>query len=79
VTVYPGAVASALESKAKDQYGRSLMTRLVPTGQPDVLARKIIEAVLARRPRVIYPSLYAFGFFAAASPIALAFGPEATD
>jgi hypothetical protein len=79
VTVYPGAVASALESKAKDQYGRSLMTRLIPTGQPGVLARKIIDALDARRSRVVYPSLYAFGLFAAASPIALAFGPEATD
>ncbi len=79
VTVYPGAVASALEARAKDQYGRSLMTRLVPTGKPNVLARKIVEALDARKARVVYPSLYAFGFAAAASPIALAFGPEATD
>jgi short-subunit dehydrogenase len=79
VTVYPGAVASPLESKAKDQYGRSLLTRLVPTGHPDLLARKIVRALDAGRARVVYPSFYAFGLFAAASPIALALGPEAID
>jgi short-subunit dehydrogenase len=78
VTVYPGAVASALESKARDQYGRSLMTRLVPTGKPGVLAQKIVAAIDARRARVVYPALYAFGLLSAASPIALALGPEAT-
>lgn len=77
LTVYPGAVASALESRARDQYGRTLLTRLVPTGRPEVLARKIVEALDARRARLVYPSLYSLGLFAVASPIALAVGPAA--
>ncbi len=77
VTVYPGAVASPLESRARDQYGRTLLTRLVPTGEPDVLARKIIEALDGGHARVVYPSFYALGLFAVASPLALAFGPTA--
>ncbi len=77
LTVYPGAVTSGLESRARDQYGRTLLTRLVPTGQPAVLAQKIVDAVDARRARVVYPSLYSLGLFAIASPIALAFGPAA--
>jgi len=77
VTVYPGAVASPLESRARDQYGRTLLTLLMPTGQPDVLARKIVEALDARRARVVYPSLYSLGLLRMAGPIALAFGPSA--
>jgi short-subunit dehydrogenase len=78
LTVYPGAVASELESRARDQYGRTLLTRLVPTGQPAVLAQKIVDALDAKRARVVYPSLYSLGLFAVASPIALSFGPPAT-
>ena len=77
LTVYPGAVASALEARARDQYGRTLVTRLVPTGDPDVLAAKIVGALDARRARVVYPSLYALGLLGIANPIALAFGPRA--
>lgn len=79
VTVYPGAVESPLEAHAKDQYGRSAITALVPTGKPDVLARKIIEALDADRPRVIYPSAYAVGMLAIAGPIALRIGPDPAD
>jgi len=77
VTVYPGAVASALESRARDQYGRTLLTRLVPPGRPDVLARKIVAALDARRARVVYPSFYSLGLLSVAGPIALAVGPSA--
>ncbi|HEX6836913.1 MAG TPA: SDR family NAD(P)-dependent oxidoreductase [Polyangia bacterium] len=77
VTVYPGAITSALEARARDQYGRTLLTRLVPTGEPDVLARKIIEALDGGRARVVYPSFYALGLFGIAGPLALAFGPAA--
>ncbi len=77
VTVYPGAVRSPLESRARDQYGRTLLTRLVPTGDPAVLARKIVAALDARRARVVYPSLYSVGLFGVAGPLALAFGPTA--
>jgi short-subunit dehydrogenase len=79
LTVYPGAVRSALESRARDQYGRTLLARLVPTGEPDVLARKIAGALAQNRARVVYPSLYALGLFGAAGPIALAIAPRAVD
>jgi 3-hydroxybutyrate dehydrogenase len=79
LTVYPGAVQSPLESRARDQYGRALLARLAPTGKPDVLAAKVIEALDARRPRVVYPSLYALGLLTVASPLALAVGPRAVD
>ncbi|MBP9088771.1 MAG: SDR family NAD(P)-dependent oxidoreductase [Kofleriaceae bacterium] len=79
VTVYPGAVASPLESKARDQFGRTLMTRLVPTGDPAVLARKIVAAVDGGRARVVYPGAYALGMLPVASPFALRFGPAAAD
>ena len=79
VTVYPGAVASALESRARDQYGRALMSRLVPTGQPDVLAEKIMAAVAAKRARVVYPAFYSAGLLPLASPVALAMGPSPVD
>lgn len=77
LTVYPGAVASPLEARARDQYGRTLLTRLVPTGDPDVLADKVIDGLDARRARIVYPSLYSLGLLSIASPIALAFGPTA--
>jgi short-subunit dehydrogenase len=79
LTVYPGAVASPLESRARAQYGRALLARLVPTGDADVLARRVVAALDARRARVVYPSLYALGLLTAASPVALAFGPAAVD
>lgn len=79
VTVYPGAVESPLESRARDQYGRTLLTRLIPTGVAAVLARKIIGAIDRNRARVVYPGAYAVGMLAIASPFALRFGPAAAD
>lgn len=79
VTVYPGPVHSELESRARDQYGRTLMTRLIPTGEPDELARRVTAALASRRARVVYPAAYAVGLTALASPIALAIGPTARD
>lgn len=77
VTVYPGAVASPLEARAKEQYGSTWITRLVPTGDPAVLAQKIVDAVDADHARVIYPSAYALGLLPIASAFALRFGPRA--
>lgn len=77
LTVYPGAVASPLEARARDQYGRTLLTRLVPTGAPAVLAQKIVDALDGGRARVIYPSFYSLGLLGVAGPVALAFGPTA--
>lgn len=79
LTVYPGAVASPLEARAKAQYGNTLVTRWVPTGRPDELARRVLEALAQKRARVVYPAAYALGLFALAGPLALRVGPSATD
>jgi short-subunit dehydrogenase len=58
VTVYPGPVATAMERAARDRIGDGLLQRTLPTGQPEVLATRIVEAVERRLPRVVYPSFY---------------------
>ncbi|WP_394823348.1 SDR family NAD(P)-dependent oxidoreductase [Pendulispora albinea] len=79
VTVYPGAVQSELESRAREQYGRKLLARIIPTGKPEVLADKVVDALAMKRARVVYPASYSVGLLSVASPIALAFGPTAQD
>jgi len=78
VTVYPGPVKSALEQGARDAYGGGgLLGRLVPTGDPDELARRIMGAIERDEPRVIYPRLYAMGWSATnlSSWLSLSYGP----
>lgn len=78
VTVYPGPVKSALEAGARADYGGGgLFARFAPTGDPRELARRIMSAVAADQPRVIYPRLYQAGWAATnlASWFALAYGP----
>jgi short-subunit dehydrogenase len=78
VTVYPGPVKSALEQGARDDLGGGgLAGRLAPTGDPGVLARKIVEAVERDEPRVIYPRVYSAGWYApnVCARIALGYGP----
>lgn len=58
VTVLPGPVRSQLESRARSQYVPSLVSKLMAAGDPDVLARLIVDAVDRRRSRVVYPPLY---------------------
>jgi len=79
VTVYPGPVKSALEQGARDAYGGGgLVGKLVPTGDPDELARRIMGAIEHDEPRVIYPRLYAMGWSATnlSSWFTLALGPQ---
>ena len=78
VTVYPGPVSSRLEQAARAQFGAGAVARVIPTGAPDALARRILDAVERGEPRVVYPSLYGIGFrFAGfASRVAMALGPE---
>jgi len=81
VTVYPGPVRSALESRARTQYpGRSL-AHLIPAGDPDVLARKVVAACERRRSRVVYPPVYDLvsRFPAIASGITRTFSPAPSD
>lgn len=58
ITVYPGPVRSGLERKARAQAPDSIAARLLPTGDADSLARRIVDAWQQRRPRVVYPPFY---------------------
>lgn len=78
VTVYPGPVASVLERGARAQYESSLVADAIPTGEPDEIARRILDALAQGAPRVVYPKAYAIGYRAAdlAAAVALRFGPD---
>ncbi len=58
VTVYPGPVRSGLERRARAQATPTLMARFLPTGEPEPLARRIVEACEQRKARVIYPPIF---------------------
>lgn len=58
VTVYPGPVRTPMGDANFAVYDPSLAKR-TPTGDPHRLARLIMRAVEAEKPRVIYPRLYA--------------------
>ncbi|HEX8793381.1 MAG TPA: SDR family NAD(P)-dependent oxidoreductase [Polyangiaceae bacterium] len=58
ITVYPGPVRSELERRARAQAPDSMVARLLPTGDADALARRIVDAWEHRRPRVVYPAFY---------------------
>jgi len=82
VTVYPGPVRSPLEAGARaDWGGGGLFGRFAPLGEPTVLARKIMAAIVKDEPRVIYPRLYNVGWSATnfARWVALSYGPPATS
>jgi short-subunit dehydrogenase len=78
VTVYPGPVRSALEQGARDAYGGGgLLGKLAPSGDPAELAARVMAAIDADEPRVIYPRLYGVGWTAPnlSSWVALSYGP----
>lgn len=78
VTVYPGPVRSALEQGARDAYGGGgLAGKLAPSGEPDVLAARIMKAIEHDEPRVIYPRVYGVGWTAPSFSgwVALSYGP----
>lgn len=58
LTVYPGPVRSGLERRARAQVPPAFLTRVLPTGDPEVLAARILEAHARGDARVVYPSLY---------------------
>ena len=78
VTVYPGPVASGLERGARAQLRPSRIARLMPTGDPAVIADAIVRAIDRNEPRVIYPPLYALADRAigVASWVTRRFSPE---
>jgi short-subunit dehydrogenase len=81
ITVYPGPVRSELERRARAQAPDSIVARLLPTGDADSLARRIVAAWEHRRPRVVYPSFYdlASRFPALAGRVTRAVSPDPLD
>jgi short-subunit dehydrogenase len=81
VTVYPGPVTTALEQGARAQITPTRLGRLLPTGQPDELARLIVRAVQRGEPRVVYPRAYELARLAAgvAGAITARFSPRTVD
>src|SRR5690349_25122835 len=78
VTVYPGPVSSELERAARAQYKEDPFARVAPLGKAEPLARRVLDAIVNRKPRVIYPPWYEIGFRAPglASRFSLEFGPD---
>jgi short-subunit dehydrogenase len=58
ITVYPGPVASALERGARAQLPATLLSRVLPVGDPDDVAKGILGAWDRGEPRVVSPSFY---------------------
>lgn len=58
VTVYPGPVRSDLEKRARAQLPPAWIARNLPVGEPEPLARRIVEACDRGEARVVYPSFY---------------------
>jgi len=77
VTVYPGPVSTSMEHAAKGKLS-SPVAQLLPTGNAEELAFKILQAVRARTTRVIYPRVYEttrmFGVLS--EYLSLRFGPR---
>jgi short-subunit dehydrogenase len=59
VTVYPGPVDTDMGRTGYTKYEESWTTRLSPLGNTEALAKLVLKAIDRKRPRVIYPRLYA--------------------
>jgi short-subunit dehydrogenase len=81
VTVYPGPVRSGLERRARAQAPATIAARLLPTGDAAPLADRIVDAWLRRKPRVVYPGVYALArrFNALAQAVTRAASPTPND
>jgi short-subunit dehydrogenase len=58
LTVYPGPVATEMETAGRARYEPGGAVDHIPVGDPAKLARIIRRAAERRRARVIYPRLY---------------------
>lgn len=63
VTVYPGPIHSGLESHARSQVRKGMVSRFIPTGSPDAIADRIATACARRQARVIYPDAFAVAHY----------------
>lgn len=59
VTVYPGPVKTAMANAAVEKMGGN--AKLIPMGDADELAERVLDAITMKRDRVIYPSSYQLG------------------
>ncbi len=62
-TIYPGPVKTPMADRNFAQVKESSSTRFAPVGDADVLAKLVLRAVRRKQARVIYPSLYAIGWY----------------
>lgn len=58
LTVYPGPISTELERGARQSYEENLVSRLMPVGGREELARLIVDAYLAKQPVLAYPAVY---------------------
>jgi short-subunit dehydrogenase len=59
VTVYPGPVETNMARAGYDALESTFGARATPVGTTEVLARLIRRAIEKKKPRVIYPRVYA--------------------
>lgn len=59
LTVYPGPIQTYLGQAAKDALEDTFWVRMAPFGSAQTLARMIRMAVERRRPRIVYPFVFA--------------------
>jgi short-subunit dehydrogenase len=59
VTVYPGPVDTDMARRGYEIYEKTWATSFSPVGKTEELARLVRRAVERRRPRVVYPRVYA--------------------
>ena len=80
LSVYPGPVETPMGDRNWGQLKQSASAKLAPIGSAPVLARLVVDAVEARKPRVIYPRFYLLGWWfpSIGRWIAERFVPEAT-
>lgn len=80
LTVYPGPVETPMADRNWNQLKQNASSRMAPIGRAPVLAQLILNAIEARKPRVIYPRFYALAWWfpSIGRLIAETFVPEAT-
>lgn len=67
LTVYPGPVASDMETAAREQFKQSSLVDSLPTGTPEGLSTLVFDAMIKRKPRVVYPKVYGLSRFTRSS------------
>lgn len=78
LTVYPGPISTALEQGARQGYEENLVSRLMPVGKREELARRIVKAYLDKQAVLAYPEIYdvARHFHSLSGWLAKAFAPR---